>query len=112
MNSFEITFRELRKGNALIDASEELAKLVAAVREHNKAGELTIKLTVKPIDGNSDQVVVSDLIKAKVPEGIKPGTMLFTTEENLLQRDDPNQKMLDLREVEKPTQPLREAAQQ
>lgn len=84
------TLRDLRDGRFLDDLSTELNELVRAVRETDKAGEITIKLIVKPVNNDATSVTVTDTLKVKEPK-LQRATLFFTTPESNLSRRDPRQ---------------------
>jgi hypothetical protein len=90
------TLRDLRQGAVLEEASEELHRIVQAVRDTGKAGKLTITLTVKPFDKNADILNIEDKVVAVVPQAPKGGTVMFTTVEGNLSRRDPRQGELPM----------------
>jgi len=106
MNSYEQTLREMRHGRSLAELSEELARLVAAVRDTGKAGSLTYKLTVKPASaGESITVQLEDEVVPKVPKPARGVSIFFANDDNQLQRTDPRQREFDIREVPKTATP-------
>ena len=98
-NMFLNTLQEFRNGESIAELSENLQSLVAAVRETGKKGTLTYTVKISP---QGDAVVLTDDIKLKAPELPRDASIFFATEEGVLQRDNPNQRKLDLREVERP----------
>lgn len=97
---FMQTLRELRKGAALADAGEKLQQLIAAVREAKKGGKLTLTIEVKPAKGDTDILTIQDAVKVALPEPERGVTIMYATDENTLQREDPRQpKLADLRPV-------------
>jgi hypothetical protein len=105
-NSFSSLLAEFRDGESLNELSEKLQMLVAAVRDTDKPGKLIYTLIVKP-SGNAQ--VVTDKIDLKAPEAPREAAIFFATDECTLQRDNPNQRQLALREVQKPEPEIREA---
>jgi len=105
MNTGEIrpfmeTLATLREGACLDDLAFEINQVVAGVRLTGKTGDLTLKIKVAPFkQGNGDVVMLVDQITSKIPEPEKPGTLLFTTEDNNLQRDNPKQREMKLEPV-------------
>jgi hypothetical protein len=102
------TARDIRHGQMLEDCAEELARVVAAVEETGKAAKLVIEITVKPASRGQGAVVVSDKVRAKLPELPVGETILFTTPEGNLVANDPRQKPLDLKSVADPAAPLKQ----
>lgn len=108
MKPFFDTLRDLRQGAALDELADELAAVVRAVRECNKAGELTLKLRVAPAsNGDISTLIVTDSITAKPPRLSKGGTVFFSDDHNNLSRRDPRQAEIELRSVTAPVQPIR-----
>lgn len=105
------TARDIRRGQFLEDAADELHKVVAAVEETGKAAKLTIEITIKPASKMQGAVIISDRIKAKLPEMPAGDTILFVTPDNNLVATDPRQKPLDLKVADKnaPTANLKTA---
>lgn len=96
---FNATVAQLRNGQTQIEASEMLNELVLACRETNKVGELTLKIKVRP-DGASGQYFLEDQVSINAPKPERGKTLFFGTPDGNLQRDDPNQRKLDLRAIE------------
>jgi len=102
------TLAEVRAGGAIDDLDANLAALVAAVRHTGKAGELTLKITVKPASkGDIVTLMVTDDIKTKLPRLDKGATVFFADDTGGLTRRDPRQGEIVLRAVDDPTQPIR-----
>lgn len=90
--------RDIRRGQFLEDCADELQKAVAAVVETGKAAKLTIEIAAK---GNG-AVVLSDRVRAKLPELGAGETIMFVTTENNLVPNDPRQQKLDLKAAPAP----------
>jgi hypothetical protein len=100
-NTFGKTLGEIRGGDCLSELSEMLGELVGRVRETGKAGELILKLKVKPASrGNIGAVVIEDKPDVKMPPVERAQSLFFATESNTLQRNDPNQSELKFKTVE------------
>lgn len=98
-----------RNGAFHADLSTALNRLVRAVQETGKGGDLTVKLKVKPAGKHATMVLVHDDVKLKEPEADKGDGIYFTDERGNLRRSDPNQPELPLREVPQPQRrPARE----
>lgn len=93
------TLREIRRGEILDDAATELAKAVRAVDETGKVAKLTIELTIKPAAKIPGTYVISDKVRAKLPELPVGETILYGTPEGNLQARDPRQPELELKAV-------------
>lgn len=103
MKTFTDHLKDLRGGQADIDAAACLAEVIQAVRETGRAGSLLIEIKLKPVTQNDgSQLIVEDVIKVKKPMPQRGNTVLFTTEDNTLSRKDPRQPELSgLRDVTK-----------
>jgi hypothetical protein len=94
-NAFLKTLAEIRHGQTIGELSDKLAKVVAAVRLTGKAGTLKLKLKVSPATrGDVNVVTLEDSVSVDLPEANKAQTIMFATDENLLQRNDPRQMEL------------------
>ena len=83
----------------LISAGHEFQTLVDAVRETNKAGKITIELTVTPSGwkrgtGLPNQVDVEPKISTKIPRHDMGKSIFFLDDNNKLTRNDPDQEEL------------------
>src|SRR6185295_19436428 len=97
-NTFATTLGEIRKGECLAELSRALNALVGEVRECGKAGELTFKLKIKPASrGAINALIIEDDIIVKSPKVERASSLFFATDENTLQRNDPNQSELQLK---------------
>lgn len=101
---FVHTLNAARSGLLADEASDALHACVEAARETGKVATLTITLTLKP-NGSTGQVHIHDAVKTKLPALDKGATILFMTPEGNLQREDPRQMTMELRQVpdERPT---------
>jgi hypothetical protein len=97
---FTDTFGELAHGQFLSEVTEAVYNIVAAVMETRKPGELKIKLKFTPT-GKGTVNVDADF-DAKEPEHDRETTTFFVGKDFSLQRQDPNQPRLPLREVDMP----------
>lgn len=94
------TARDIRRGQFLEDCADELHRVVTSVEETGKPAKLTIEINIKPAGGKAQgAVILSDKIKAKLPDLPAGDTILFVTTENNLVATDPRQSKLDLKEV-------------
>jgi hypothetical protein len=72
------------------ELSDEMRRLVGAVKDTGKAGSLTLTITLKPVDGSTDVLGVHDQIKVKMPEHTRLGSLAYPDRDNNLSRSDPN----------------------
>lgn len=82
----------MRRGVVVKEASDQLAELVRAVDATQKKGELTIKLTVKPMQGGGAEKAISATVTAKVPRRDLPPAVFFSDGEGTLHRADPGEQ--------------------
>jgi len=91
------TLRELSKGRVLDELGINMAELVHAVRDSGKPGSLLLKLTVKPASrGQTTAVMVGADIQLKRPKVERGEDVFFTTADDALVKQDPNQGELPL----------------
>lgn len=91
--------REYRRGRAVDLASQRLAELIMAVDETNKAGELTIKIKVKPQKGGGSEKTLAIDVKSKIPEVDLPEAVFFSDSNGDLHRTDPAQQEMTFRDA-------------
>lgn len=83
--------REIRRGRAVDQATRLLAEVVRAVDETHKAGEVTIKLKVKPDKDGGSGKMITCLVTCKKPEMDIPEAIFFSDSDGDLHRSDPSQ---------------------
>lgn len=93
---------QLRSGKTQDELSKAVNSLVHACRNTGKAGELSLKIKIKPDKGDTGQYFILDEVKVKEPIFDRGQTLLFGTPEGNLQRTDPAQGELELREINQP----------
>jgi hypothetical protein len=96
---------ELENGQFEEDVNRQLRKVVAAVMETGRPGGIKLALTITPTGRAS--VKVTGAVAAKEPEHPRDATTFFVSDDNELQRDDPAQLQMPLREVRQPDGDLR-----
>lgn len=90
----------LSKGCLDDELTEALADVVKAVRETGKPGEITLKIKVSMLNKRDENAVkLTPSVKTKQPEMAPYETIMFSTGDGDLIRDDPNQRKLPLEEV-------------
>lgn len=102
MRDFLDVLTDIDSGEVHRHASEELAAVVAAVKETHKVGTLTLTINVKP---EGDMMIVRGEIKSKIPKAATNSSMFYATDDGELRRDDPRQ--LPLKNVPKAPERLR-----
>jgi hypothetical protein len=91
---------EIENGDLLRDLTEATYEMIAAVMETRKPGKVKIVLSFSPT-GKGTVNLDADY-DATVPEHDRPTTTFFVGKDYSLQRNDPAQPRLPLREVEVP----------
>lgn len=86
--------REIRNGRVVEVASEKLAEVTRAVMETGKAGDVTLKISVKPNGKGDNAVIVSVKLTHKTPQGDLPDAIFFSDEDGSLLRNDPTQQRM------------------
>ena len=90
----------LNKGMLDDELTEELAELVKKVRETGKSGTLTLTLKVGMLNRRDENAVkITPAVKTRLPEMAPFETIMFSTADGDLLRDDPQQRNLDLEVV-------------
>jgi hypothetical protein len=95
---FNDLLREHRNGLTHDELSDALRDLVAAVTDEGKAGSLTFTVKIKPM-GKGDGLEVSAEIKSTPPKKTPGVSIFFATLDNALQKQDPRQKEMELRDI-------------
>lgn len=95
MNIINI-IQELRGGQTLLELNDEAANVVKQVEETNRAGSITLTITIKPGGGN--KMVVTDKIGKSLPVADRASTLFFANEDHSLTRQMPGQVSLGVLE--------------
>ncbi len=105
---FPETILQMNNGATVMELSNALEQVVAAVRAAGKSGSITLTIKVAPASkGVTNVVMVETQVKTKMPEPDRGMTVFYATEDNKLVRNDPKQQTLNLRVVEFDQQPDR-----
>ena len=97
---------EVEHGRLHEELTEAVYNIIAAVMETRKAGKLKLSMAFAPT-GKGTVTVASDFV-ATIPEHDREVTTFFVGNDFSLQRHDPDQPRLPLREVEMPNnQPIK-----
>lgn len=103
--AFAITLQDLRDGRVHAELTQQFGDLLAKVQETGKAGDLTLKIKIKPATrGDVDKVTISDAITVNLPKPERGEDIYWLTEECELSRNHPRQGNLELRDAT-PTAP-------
>ena len=89
---------DLRGGLVATDAGQKLEEIIKAIRTSGTKGELTIKLTLKPVGSQNKEIHVSAQVTHKKPNNpdIEERTTFFADDRGQLHRDDPAQQKLPM----------------
>lgn len=100
VTAFSEQLAYLAKGSLNDECTEELAELIKAVRLTGKKGTLTLTIEVGMLDKSSEDAMrITGDVKTKPPRLDKPTTIMFSTYDGDLLRDDPEQLKMELRQV-------------
>ena len=88
---FAAMLLEIQGGTVAAEAAEHLQKLVNAVNEHGKKGEMTVKITVQPLKGNNQALNVSGDVTSKPPRPEPAAGIFFFDKSGNLSRENPQQ---------------------
>lgn len=95
--------RELSGGSTHDEMSETMHDLVDKVRDTGKKGYLQLTISVAPLKGDVDVLLIEDKIKLKLPEHDRKASAFYPDKHNNLRRTDPRQLDFEsLREVPPP----------
>jgi hypothetical protein len=89
---------ELRDGDAAIDASEALTKLLAQVRDRCEPGSITLKISFKPASSGK-VLAITDEVTVKAPKVKRDDTLMFCDKDGNLSKDNYEQGKLPLKET-------------
>lgn len=99
--------REQSKGTTHDELSDALFDLIGRVRDTGKKGSLQLTVTVAPLKGDVNVLVVSDEIKLRLPEHDRNASLFYPDRHGNLTRQDPNQLAFEsLREVPSRVDPI------
>lgn len=96
---FAAWLQEHDRGALHAELTDELLELVAAVREHDKAGTVTLTVKVGPVDSDDSALMVEADVKSKRPTAPRPNLLFFADAKGNISRRDPRQPELPLRDA-------------
>jgi len=105
-NLFEDMLRKHRRGVAANKASKGLQEAIQASRDTGATSEVTLKVKLRP--GSDDQMAIDIQVTTKLPQEKLPSGLFWVDDENRLHTSDPKQPELNLREVAKDEESIRE----
>lgn len=90
-----------KQGRIISDVSAALKQVTAAVQLTGKGGSVSLTMKIAPASkGDAGTLVFLPKVKTSVPEAEIPGSIFYADEDFNLVREDPNQKMMDLKVAE------------
>lgn len=99
MRLYTQVLADIRKGAPIEEATDLLAKVVRAVDETGKPGEVTVTLKIKPAKhGGPEKTIVAE-VKGKTPVADIAPAVFFSDEEGDLHRSDPRQEDMKFSEA-------------
>lgn len=85
------------------EMSDSVREVVEAVRQTGKAGRILLELAIEPAGkGAGNAIVIKHQVTARKPKLDRDASIFFADDHHNLFRDNPLQKTLDLRTVDKP----------
>ncbi|MCW2485965.1 hypothetical protein J5069_08660 [Candidatus Symbiopectobacterium sp. NZEC127] len=103
----------INKGTLDAELTETLAMIIQAVRETRKKGSVTLVLSVEMLNTRTDdQMKVTPDIKFNKPKLDLADTVMFSTADGDLLRDDPDQMKMDLKVIDTTSKPAPISLQQ
>lgn len=98
---FGAWMQEQREGLLHAELTDALYDVVDAVSTFARAGEVRLVITVAPGPrGNPDIVMLTDVVKTKIPEPTRDSSVWFIDDSRNLTRQNPMQPRLPLQAVE------------
>lgn len=76
--------------NTVREMSDELRTLVQKIQATGKAGSISLTISIKPLDGDTQVLAVNDEIRVKAPEHTRKPALAWPDEDGNLSRSDPN----------------------
>lgn len=99
MRPFTDVLRDINDGEFANELTEALADLILACSSTGKAGEISVKLELKPAKGSGAVMSIEHDYIVKAPEFDRPQQFFFITNGNTLVTENPHQQGLPFREV-------------
>ncbi|MEC5321197.1 hypothetical protein VSX61_20030 [Brenneria populi subsp. brevivirga] len=90
----------INKGTLDAELTEALADVIKAVRETRKKGSVTLTLNLAMLDSRTENTLkITPDIKFSIPKLEMADTIMFSTADGDLLRDDPDQIQMDLKVI-------------
>lgn len=91
---FLVALSNSLRPEVLVEATDELARVIRSVHEHGKKGSLTLKLDLTPMKNNPEVAEVAASVTGKPARPAPRATPMWPTEDGRLSRKDPRQDEL------------------
>lgn len=91
---FDEILRTINNGQLIDDLTDEMTKVISAIRTTGKAGKISVTLNLYPRGSDNTQMEVRPSIKGTVPETERRISLFYVNSDDGLQRDDPLQHFL------------------
>lgn len=99
--AFSQMLAKMRRGQSAEELSEKLLEAQEACKETGKQAVLTYRVKIKPEKGMPGMYMLTDEIKAQLPELDRGASVMFEDANLQLQLEDPRQQKMDLRQVDR-----------
>lgn len=87
----------INKGTLDQELTETLAEVIKMVRETGKKGAVTLTLNCQMLNTRDENTMkITPNVKKSIPELDRADTIMFSTADGDLMRDDPSQVQMDL----------------
>ena len=87
----------INKGTLDQELTEALAEVIKMVRETGKKGAVTLTLNCQMLNTRDENTMkITPNVKKSIPELDRADTIMFSTADGDLMRDDPSQVQMDL----------------
>jgi ribosomal protein S28E/S33 len=87
----------INKGTLDKELTEALAEVIKMVRETGKKGAVTLTLNCQMLNTRDENTMkITPNVKKSIPELDRADTIMFSTADGDLMRDDPSQVQMDL----------------
>lgn len=111
-HAFTQMLAKMRRGQSAEELSEVLLEAQEACKETGKQAVITYRVKIKPEKGMTGMFMLTDEIKAQLPEMDRGTSVMFEDANLQLQLEDPRQQKMDLRQVEETRKETRTVAEE
>ncbi|WP_213874163.1 hypothetical protein [Serratia marcescens] len=91
----------INKGTLDQELTKVLSEVIKMVRETRKKGAVTLTLNCQMLNGRDENTMkITPIVKKSIPELERADTIMFSTADGDLMRDDPSQVQMDLKVID------------